>query len=65
MLHANFQDRRASSSGEDFCRFLLYMGLAAVFGHVTYTINTKFRASFSWRLLVKFGFDWSDGFRDI
>ena len=30
MLHAKFQDHRTSSSGEDFQRFLPYMGLVAV-----------------------------------
>ena len=32
MLHAKFQDHRTSGSGEeDFLRFLLYMGIAAIF----------------------------------
>ena len=31
MLYAKFQDHRTSGSGEeDFLRFLLYMGLAAI-----------------------------------
>ena len=31
MLHAKFQDHRTSGSGEeDFCRFLPYMGMAAI-----------------------------------
>ena len=30
MLHATFQDYRHSGSGEDFLRFLLYMGMAAI-----------------------------------
>ena len=30
MLHAKFQDHRTSGSGEDFQRFLPYMGVAAI-----------------------------------
>ena len=31
MLHAKFRDHRTSGSGEeDFLRFLLYMGVAAI-----------------------------------
>ena len=30
MLHAKFQDHRTSGSGEDFLRFLPYMGMAAI-----------------------------------
>ena len=31
MLHAKFQDHRTSGSGkEDFVRFFIYMGLAAI-----------------------------------
>ena len=31
MLHVKFQDHRTSRSGEeDFLRFLLYMGMAAI-----------------------------------
>ena len=31
MLHAKFQDHKTSGSGEeDFLRFLLYMGMAAI-----------------------------------
>ena len=30
MLHAKFQDPRPLGSGEDFYRFLPYMGMAAI-----------------------------------
>ena len=30
MLHTKFQDHRTSGSGEDFLRFLPYMGMAAI-----------------------------------
>ena len=57
MLHAKFQDHRTSGSGEeDFLRFLPYMGHL---GHVTWTIYINFRSPFH----IKFGFDWSSGFR--
>ena len=64
MLHAKFQDHRTSGSGEeDFLRFLSYMGMAAIFGHVTWTIYINFGSPFPRRLHIKFGFDWSSGFR--
>ena len=30
MIHAKFQDHRTNGSGEDFLRFLLYIGIAAI-----------------------------------
>ena len=30
MIHAKFQDHRTSGSGEDFLRFLPYLGMAAI-----------------------------------
>ena len=30
MLHAKFKDHRTSGSGEDFQRFLPYVGMAAI-----------------------------------
>ena len=58
MLHAEFQDHRTSGSGEDFLRFLPYMGMAAIFGHVTSTIYINLLSPFLRRLRIKFGFDW-------
>ena len=62
MLHAKFQDQRISGSREeDFLRFLPYMGMAAIFCHVTWTIYINFRSPFPRRLHMKFGFDWTSG----
>ena len=64
MLHAKFQDHRTSGSGEeDFLRFLPYMGMAAILGHVTWTIYINFRSPFQRSRHIKFGFDWPSGFR--
>ena len=30
MLHTKFHENRPAGSGEDFLRFLLYMGMAAI-----------------------------------
>ena len=64
MLHTKFRGNRPAGSGEeDFLRFLPYMGMAAIFDHVTWTIYTNFRSPFPRRLHIKFGFDWPSGFR--
>ena len=64
MLHAKFQDHRTSGSGEeDFLRFFSIYGHGGHLGHVTWTIYTNFRSPFPRRLHIKFGFDWSSGFR--
>ena len=59
MLHAKFQDRRTSGSGEeDFKGFsLLYMSVATIL-----TIYTNFRSPFLSMSHIKFGFDWPNGF---
>ena len=59
MLHAKFQDHRPFSSGEeDFKRFLLYMGVAAIL-----VMRPEPFSPFPRRLHIKCGFDWSSGFR--
>ena len=64
MLHAKFQDHRTSDSGgEDFLRFFTIYGHGGHLGHVTWTIYINFRSLFPRRLHIKFGFDWSSGFR--
>ena len=59
MQHAKFQDHRTSSfKEEDFLRFLPYMGILVIYGHlghVTWTIYTNFRSPFPRRLHIKFG----------
>ena len=63
MLHTKFRGNRPAGSGEeDFLRFLPYMGVATIFGHVTWAIYTNFRSPFPRRLHIKFGFDWLSGF---
>ena len=39
------------------------MGMAAIFGHVTWTIYTNFTPPFLRMLHMKFGTDWTRGFR--
>ena len=64
MLHAKFQHHRTSGSGEeDFFKVLTIYGHGGHLGHVTWTIYINFRSSFPRRLHIKFGFDWSSGFR--
>ena len=55
MLHAKFQDRRTSGSGEDFFKVFTIYGHGGHHGHVTMTFL----------LYIKFGFDWSSGFGEI
>ena len=64
MLHAKFQDHRTSGYGEeDFFRVSTIYGHGGHLGHVTWTIYINFRSPFPRRLQIKFGFDWSSGFR--
>ena len=44
--------------------FLPYMGVAAIYGHVTQMPRTNFRSLYPRRLHIKFGFDWGSGFRE-
>ena len=64
MLYAKFQDHRTSGSGEeDFLKVFTIYGHGSHLGHVTCTISINFRSPFRRRLHIKFGFDWSSGFR--
>ena len=64
MLHAKFQDNRTSGSGEeDVKRFFTIYGRGGHLGHVTGTIYANFGSPFPRTLHIKFGFDWSSGFR--
>ena len=60
MLHAKFHDFRTISSLKVF---LIY-GRGGHLGHVTWTIYIYFLSPFPWRLHIKFGFDWPNGFRE-
>ena len=57
MLSTKFQGHRTLSSREgDFWRFLPYIGLEAILGHVTWNSWTNFHPNIPWRLLMKFAF---------
>ena len=43
--------------------FFTIYGRGGHIGHVTWTINIKFRSPFPRRHHLKFGFDWPSGFR--
>ena len=63
MLHAKFQDHRTSGSGEENFKVFTINGHGGHLGHVTWTIYINFRSPFPRRIHIKFGFDWSGGFR--
>ena len=63
MLHAKFNDHRPSGSGEDFFTVITIYGHGGHLVHVTWIIYINFRSPFPRRLHIKFGFDWSNGFR--
>ena len=65
MLHAKIQDHKISGSGEEvFFKVFTIYGHGGHHGHVTRTIYINFRSPFPRRLHIKFGFDWSSGFRE-
>ena len=64
MLHAKVQDHMTSGSGEDFFKVFTIYRQCSHLGHVTWTIYINFRSPFPRRLHIKFGFDWSSGFRE-
>ena len=64
MLHTKFRENRPTGSGEeDFLRVFTIYGCGGHLGHVTWTIYINFCSPFPRRLHIKFGFDWSSGFR--
>ena len=64
MLHARFQNRRSSGSGEKY----FYSKVFAIYshggdlGHVTLTFYINFHSHIPRILHTKFGFDWSSGY---
>ena len=59
MLHAKFQNRRPSGSGQkDFLKVFAIYRHGGHLGHVTWTIYINFRSPFLRMLHMKFGFDW-------
>ena len=67
ILHVKSQDHRTSGSGEKhystIIGFNIY-GHDGHFVHVTWTVYIRFCSSFPGKLHMKFGFDWSTGFRE-
>ena len=61
MLHTKPQGHWPFGSGEDFRRFLPYMGVGHL-GHVAQTPRINFCSPIPLRLHMKFGFDWPSGF---
>ena len=64
MLHAKFRGNRLAGSGEeDFLRVFTIYGRGGHTDHVTWIIYTNFGYPFLRRFHIKYGFDWSSGFR--
>ena len=63
MLYAKFQGNWPSGSGEEFFKVLSIFEHGGQLGHVTEIVYINFRSPFPRRLHMKFGFDWSSGFR--
>ena len=62
MLHAKFQNRRPSGSGEeDFKGFAIYSH-GGHLDYVTLTIYINFCSPIPRILHIKYGFDWSSGY---
>ena len=66
MLHAKFQDHRASGAGEEgFLKgFYHIYGHGGHPGHVTWNIYKNFDYPFPWKLHMELGFDRPSGFRE-
>ena len=65
MLHTKFQNHRPSGSEEeDFLKVFAIYSHGDHLGHVTLTIYTNFHSLFLRMLHIKFGFDWTCGFRE-
>ena len=59
MLHARFQNRRPSGSGEEDLKVFAIYSHGGHFGQVTLTIYINPYSPIPRILHVKFGFDWS------
>ena len=70
MLHAKFQNHRPFGFGENVFCFLCFFNISVIYshgghlGHVTMTIYAPFHSLFLRILHIKFGFDWTSGFRE-
>ena len=64
MLHVKFQNHRSpGSEEEDFSKICVFYSHGGHLGHVIVTIYANFHSFFLRMLQIKFGFDWSCGFR--
>ena len=65
MLHAKFQNHRPSGSGgKIFKKIFAIYSHGGHLGHVTLTVYINFCSSILRILHIKFGFDWSGGYRE-
>ena len=65
MLNATFQNHRPSGSGEeDFLKIFAIYSHDGHLSHVTLIIYITFHSPFLTMLHIKFGFDWSSGFKE-
>ena len=55
MLHAKFQGHQSSGSGQDFLKFLPYMGMAAMLDNVTQLICINFHSHSPLSFHMNFG----------
>ena len=64
MLHTKFLGNRSTGYGEKgFLSVFTIYGHGDHLDHVTQMPGTNFRSPYPRRLHLKFGFDWSSGFR--
>ena len=57
MLHTTFRGNQPAGSREDFEGFLPYMGMVAIFGHVTSIMSSDFHFLVPESFHTKFGSD--------
>ena len=58
-----FQGHRSIGSGEDFFKVSTIYGRGGHLGHVTRSVLTTFHSPDSWRLHMKFGYNWPSSLR--
>ena len=63
MLHTKFHWNRSTGSREEDLKVFTIIGHGGHLGHVTWTIYTDFSSPFLMMLRMKFGIDWTRGFR--
>ena len=63
MLHTKFHEIGPPVLEKKIFKVFAIYGHGGHLGHVTWTIYKNFRSPYPRRLHIKFGFDWSSGFR--